>query len=64
MAPSIVIGADDYAALRLKERAIMSAALQHFRVRSMSSNDFSWADQIAELLGSHPGTPTTATMRR
>jgi dolichol-phosphate mannosyltransferase len=64
MAPSIVIGADDYAALRLKERAIMSAALQHFRVRSMSSNDFSWADQIAELLGSHPDTPTTATMRR
>jgi hypothetical protein len=64
MAPSIVIGTDDYAALRIKERAMMSAALQHFRVRSMSSNDFSWSDQIAELLGFHPGTPTTATMRR
>lgn len=51
MAPSIVIGQDDYAELRRKERAIMASALQNFRVRNITSNDFSWADRITEMLG-------------
>jgi hypothetical protein len=50
MAPSIVIGEDDYAELRRKERAIMASALQNFRVRNIASDDFTWADRIAEML--------------
>jgi hypothetical protein len=38
--------------LRRKEKAIMSAAMVNVRVRGIVSNDFSWADRIAELLGS------------
>ena len=54
MAPSIVIGADDYAELRRKERVIMTSAMRNVRVRGIASNDFTWADRIAELLGSSP----------
>jgi hypothetical protein len=61
MAPSIVIGADDYAELRRKERAIMMSAMRNVRVRGIASDDFSWADRIAELLGaSAVSSPTPA----
>ena len=50
MAPSIIIGTDDYDELRRKERAIMSSALANFRVRGLSCDDFSWADRIVDLL--------------
>jgi hypothetical protein len=52
MAPSIVIGDDDYAELRRKEKIILSSSMRNVRVRGIASNDFSWADRIAELLGS------------
>ncbi len=55
MAPSIVIGQDDYLALRQKERQILSSAMENVRVRGLSSDDFSWADRIAELLGADLG---------
>ena len=64
MAPSIVIGTDDYAELRRKERAILVQAMANIRVRRLGSNTFSWADDIAGLLrGTAPpivaGTPVT-----
>jgi putative flippase GtrA len=52
MAPSIVIGHDDYAELRHKEEAILASAMNGVRVRGIASDDFSWADRIATLLGS------------
>jgi dolichol-phosphate mannosyltransferase len=51
MAPSIVIGDDDYAELRRKEREILIQAMSNIRVRRLGSNTFSWADDIAALLG-------------
>jgi dolichol-phosphate mannosyltransferase len=50
MAPSIVIGEDDYAELRRKERAILVQAMSNIRVRGLASNTFSWAEDIAALL--------------
>ncbi|MDQ1740420.1 MAG: hypothetical protein QOE53_2072, partial [Pseudonocardiales bacterium] len=50
MAPSIVIGDDDYAELRRKEREILVQAMQNIRVRRLGSNTFSWAEDIARLL--------------
>jgi dolichol-phosphate mannosyltransferase len=50
MAPSIVIGNDDYAQLRRKEREILTQAMSNIRVRRLGSNTFSWADDIAGLL--------------
>ncbi|MEO7262551.1 MAG: glycosyltransferase [Jatrophihabitantaceae bacterium] len=52
MAPSIVIGNDDYAELRRKERQILVQAMSNIRVRRLGSNTFSWADDIANLLRS------------
>jgi dolichol-phosphate mannosyltransferase len=52
MAPSIVIGHDDYAELRHKEEVILASAMNGVRVRGIASDDFSWADRIATLLGS------------
>jgi dolichol-phosphate mannosyltransferase len=52
MAPSIVIGADDYAELRRKERALLRTAMSNIRMRRLASDSFSWADDIAALLGS------------
>lgn len=51
MAPSIVIGDDDYAELRRKEREILVQAMRTIRVRRLGSNTFSWAEDIATLLG-------------
>jgi putative flippase GtrA len=50
MAPSIVIGDDDYAELRRKEREILVQAMKNIRVRRLGSNTFSWAEDIATLL--------------
>jgi hypothetical protein len=50
MAPSIVIGEDDYAELRRKERDILIQAMANIRVRGLASNNFSWAEDIAALL--------------
>jgi dolichol-phosphate mannosyltransferase len=50
MAPSIAIGTDDYLELRRKERAILCSALTAVRARRLSTDDFSWADRIVELL--------------
>lgn len=50
MAPSIVIGDDDYAELRRKEREILIQAMQGIRVRRLGSATFSWAEDIAHLL--------------
>lgn len=50
MAPSIVIGADDYQVLRTKERAILAEALGHIRTRRLATDDFSWADRIPALV--------------
>jgi dolichol-phosphate mannosyltransferase len=52
MAPSIVIGDDDYAELRRKEREILVQAMSAIRVRRLGSNTFSWAEDIATLLRS------------
>lgn len=50
MAPSIVIGNDDYAELRRKEREILIQAMSDIRVRRLGSATFSWAEDIAHLL--------------
>ncbi|HEU5271283.1 MAG TPA: GtrA family protein, partial [Jatrophihabitans sp.] len=51
MAPSIAIGAADYAQLRRTERSLLEAAMRNIRMRRLGSNSFSWAEDIAELLG-------------
>jgi dolichol-phosphate mannosyltransferase len=54
MAPSIVIGSDDYHELRRKERAILTSAMANIRIRQLASDTFSWADDIAALLTPKP----------
>lgn len=57
MAPSIVIGTDDYQGLRVKEEAILTSAMRNVRARGVVTDDFSWADKIATLLdvtAAHP----------
>ena len=56
MAPSIAIGQADYAQLRIKERSLMEAAMRNIRMRRLGSNTFSWADDIANLLGTGADT--------
>jgi len=51
MAPSIAIGAADYAQLRLTERSLLEQAMRNIRMRRLGSNTFSWAEDIARLLG-------------
>jgi putative flippase GtrA len=60
MAPSIVIGSDDYAELRVKEREILTAAMSRIRARRIASDDFSWSDRIAELLAPEAHRPSSA----
>lgn len=50
LAPVLVVGGEEYAALRRRERQVLSAALQHITVRRMASDSFSWADEIPRLL--------------
>jgi len=54
MAPSIAIGAADYAQLRRTERSLLEQAMRNIRMRRLGSDSFSWAEDIAELLGSTP----------
>lgn len=61
MAPSIVIGDDDYAELRRKERAILERAMGTIRVRRLGSNTFSWAEDIAALLRTGDRAPDLAS---
>lgn len=56
MAPSIAIGAADYAELRRTERSLLESAMRNIRMRRLGSNTFSWAEDIAELLGATAGT--------
>jgi len=49
-APAITIDGQDYAQLRERERALLSAFLVGVRVRRVSRDDFGWADAIPQLL--------------
>ena len=51
MAPSIAIGEADYAQLRVTERRLLEEAMRNIRIRRLGSNTFSWAEDIAGLLG-------------
>jgi hypothetical protein len=57
MAPSIVIGEDDYAGLRAKERSILVEAMDGIRARRLATPDFSWADRIFELMSGSASAP-------
>jgi dolichol-phosphate mannosyltransferase len=61
MAPSIVIGEDDYLALRRKETEILTQAMSNVRARGIASDDFTWADRIAGLLGGTSMIPAATT---
>jgi hypothetical protein len=50
LAPSIVLGDGDYAALERKERAVLSSAMSKIHARRLASNTFAWADTIPALL--------------
>jgi hypothetical protein len=54
MAPSIVIGEDDYEQLRRKEKMILAEALGRIRTRRLACEDFSWADRIPQLIDREP----------
>lgn len=66
LAPSIVIGHSDYAALRATERELLTASMRTVRARQIASDDFTWCDRIASLRGCEPRgahrMPVTATM--
>jgi putative flippase GtrA len=62
MAPSIVIGDDDYAELRRKERQILVQAMTNIKVRRLASNTFSWAEDIAGLLRAAPASQQPAVL--
>jgi hypothetical protein len=50
LAPSVVIGGEDHAELRRREREILRSALANIRCRWISTPDFSWADEIPRVL--------------
>ena len=50
LAPSMVIGGADHDELRRKERAILTSALENLRCRWISTPDFSWADEIPQMI--------------
>jgi dolichol-phosphate mannosyltransferase len=64
MAPSIVIGNDDYAELRRRERLLLIQAMSAIRVRRLASNTFSWADDIASVLGTRISEPAARELSR
>lgn len=49
-APSLVIGGEGYAQLRIREEQILGKAMASVRIRRLASNSFTWADQIPELV--------------
>jgi dolichol-phosphate mannosyltransferase len=50
LAPAIRIGGQDYHQLRQTERDILASFLDHLRVRTLASDNFSWADDIPRLV--------------
>jgi dolichol-phosphate mannosyltransferase len=52
LAPAITIGGLSYQQLRSAEREILAGFLSNVRVRTLASNTFSWADDIARLVDS------------
>jgi 4-amino-4-deoxy-L-arabinose transferase-like glycosyltransferase/putative flippase GtrA len=50
LAPAITIGSKDYHELRAAERDILKGFLANVRVRTLASDNFSWADDIPRLL--------------
>lgn len=50
LAPVLVIGGEEHAALMVREREILDSALDHIRVRRLGSDCFGWADEIPKLL--------------
>ena len=65
LAPSVVIGGEDHAELRRRERAILDAALERIRCRWISTPDFSWADEIPRTspASRRPGAPAESSVR-
>lgn len=49
-APAIVIGDEDYATLRRREREVLRSALEGVNVRRLARDDFGWADAIPALV--------------
>jgi 4-amino-4-deoxy-L-arabinose transferase-like glycosyltransferase/putative flippase GtrA len=57
LAPAINIGSQDYQELRAAERDILAGFLANVRVRTLASDNFSWADEIPRLItAGHPGS--------
>jgi dolichol-phosphate mannosyltransferase len=52
-APAISINGEDYLQLRRRERALLASFLAGVRVRRLTRDDFSWADEIPRLLDGH-----------
>jgi dolichol-phosphate mannosyltransferase len=52
-APAISINGEDYGQLRRRERALLASFLAGVRVRRLTRDDFSWADEIPRLLDGH-----------
>jgi dolichol-phosphate mannosyltransferase len=50
LAPSIVLGDEDFAELQRRERAILTSAVSRIRTRRIASDCFGWADVIPGLL--------------
>ena len=59
-APHIRIGADDYAALREKERELLTAALAHASIRRVRVPGHEWAEILPELLAARSDQEITA----
>jgi len=50
LAPVLVVGGEEYAALRRRERTVLASALAGMRVRRLASDSFGWADEIPRVL--------------
>ena len=50
LAPALVLGDGDYAALQRRERAVLASAIARIRIRAIASDSFTWADTIPALL--------------
>ena len=59
-APHIRIGADDYGALREKERQLLTAALAHASIRRVRVPGHEWAEILPELLAARSDQEITA----
>jgi len=49
-APMLVLGEDDYPALRVREEQILRSAVQSMALWRLSSDSFGWADEIPRLM--------------